>query len=693
MVETFLAGTAVVLLMALGIFSIARGRTASNSALLCTVLLLAGIEVFDQLSLGQSSDAAAFRRISLFLETLLPSAFLLLSLLFGREKPFSTQSRMWLGLMAIIALYPPAMLILGGGDLFYAGFVNERVLFLGYAGYWYYFVVMVSFIFSLLNVEATLLETHGKALNRMKFEAFGIMSLLAVLIFFYSQGLLYHTINLNLIPIRSSVFIFAAILIGYSQIFRGNDGRVRVSRHVFYRSLTLLVVGIYLILLGLVSEGMRYFDVAIGRQLTIVIIFVSGVFLLAVLFSERVRRRAVVYVHKHFFGNKHDYREEWIKLTSRLSLCETLADVQESVVTVYRETFGLNGASLYLLKGDETRYIRVSSQDMPEGPGEITLSMQLHDYLVNRGRVLNLTDGEYQLTESEKSMFSKAGAWLVVPLVSNGKIKGLAVLREQLIPKKLNYDDFDLMKVIARQAAQAITNLMLSEEIIEMREMAAVARISSFVIHDLKNLASGLSLVVNNAEEHIGNPDFQQDAIKTIKNTLIKMKSLMQRLKVIPEQSARKTRMTDIDRLSRETVAELAKIQSGRCIKYSGEPVFSLVDGEEIKKVIVNLVQNSLEAGDEQWPATPVTVAIYTENGNACIRVSDAGCGMPEDFVKNQLFKPFRTTKEKGLGIGLYQCKQIIEAHAGRIEVRSEVGKGSVFTICLPVVKENHKTR
>ena len=243
-------------------------------------------------------------------------------------------------------------------------------------------------------------------------------------------------------------------------------------------------------------------------------------------------------------------------------------------MTVYRETFGLNGASLYLLRGDETRYIRVSGQDMPEGQGELSVSMQLRDYLVNRGRVLNLTDGEYQLTESEKSMFSKAGAWLVVPLVSNGKIKGLAVLREQLIPKKLNYDDFDLMKVIARQAAQAITNLMLSEELIEMREMAAVARISSFVIHDLKNLASGLSLVVDNAEEHIGNPDFQQDAITTIKNTLIKMKSLMQRLKVIPEQNARKTRMTDIDRLSRETVAELTKIRSDRRIEYSRRTCF-----------------------------------------------------------------------------------------------------------------------
>jgi hypothetical protein len=257
-------------------------------------------------------------------------------------------------------------------------------------------------------------------------------------------------------------------------------------------------------------------------------------------------------------------------------------------------------------------------------------------------------------------------------------------LRPQIVPEKLIYEDYDLMKVLARQAAQAVTNLRLSEELLETRAMAAVARISSFVIHDLKNLTTSLSLVVDNAEEHIGNPDFQQDAIKTIKSTLAKMRALTQRLKSIPEKSQLASAIENIDHLSRETAEELARTGLGERIVYQGVPSYARVDSEELKKVIVNLVQNALQASGEQ---EPVKIETSSENGSACIRVTDDGCGMSEDFLKNHLFKAFRTTKEKGLGIGLYQCKQIVEAHGGRLEVQSEAGKGSVFTVVLPSAK------
>jgi signal transduction histidine kinase len=125
-------------------------------------------------------------------------------------------------------------------------------------------------------------------------------------------------------------------------------------------------------------------------------------------------------------------------------------------------------------------------------------------------------------------------------------------------------------------------------------------------------------------------------------------------------------------------------------IKYSGESVFSRVDGEEIKKVIINLVQNALEAGGEQGP---VIVETRRENGGACIRVSDAGSGMTDDFMKNNLFRPFCSTKDKGLGIGLYQCRQIVEAHAGRIEVTSKAGVGTVFMIVLPAAEPVRETQ
>ena len=168
---------------------------------------------------------------------------------------------------------------------------------------------------------------------------------------------------------------------------------------------------------------------------------------------------------------------------------------------------------------------------------------------------MNLNDEEFPLSASERVIFSQAGVWLVIPLISNNKVIGFAMFRDQIVPEKLIYDDFDLMKVLARQAAQAITNLKLSEEVMEMRAMAAVSRISTFVIHDLKNLTTSLSLVVDNAEEHIGNPDFQHDAITTISNTLAKMKNLMQRLKSIPEKITINAEVENIDRLSREIVA------------------------------------------------------------------------------------------------------------------------------------------
>jgi len=683
MFELFISIIAALSLLALGIYAMAKKRTAANVILLVTVALLAGIEVLDQLSLQMFVDFTRVRPISMYMESFLSAAFLLLSFFHGRNKPFDAVSKLQLVLTAALAMFPITMLLIAGSDIYYApDFPSERVLFLDNAGYWYYLGVMASFIGSLVNIEATLAATNGMARHRMKLEFFGIISLLAVLIFYYSQGLLYRTIDMDLVPVRSGVFIISAILMGYSQVFRGNDVRVSISRHVLYRSIVLLVVGVYLITLGLMGEGMRYFGDPFERDLGIVVAFVGGIFLLAILFSEKLRRRLRVFIQKHVYAGKHDYREEWTKFTSRLSACGTLPDVQEAVLTVYRETFGVAGASLYLLSKEEKRYVRTLEDAMSEAPVELHVSEELRAYFAERQRVLDLNDGEFRLSEHEQSILRHAGAWLIVPLISNKSIVGLVVLQKQLVLARLMYDDYDLMKVLARQSAQAITNLRLSEELMEMRAMAAVARISSFVIHDLKNLTTGLSLVVDNAEEHIGNPDFQQDAIATIRTTLIKMKGLMQRLRSIPEKHALMASVDDLDHLSREIVTELVKMRPGAHIEYDGSSVLARVDGEEIRKVIINLVQNALEASNEQGT---VTIRTGKENGDACIRVSDTGCGMTEDFMKDHLFKPFRTTKGKGLGIGLYQCKQIVEAHGGTIAVKSEVNKGTEFAVFLPV--------
>jgi hypothetical protein len=319
MFEMVLSYIAVLVLVASGIFAVVKQKTTVNASLLITVLLLAGVALFDQLSLQSYGNFATFKMVSLYLEALLPGSILILAFTYGRSRSFDTLSKMQIGLMAVLVLLPLAIVLIIGSDLYYSpDFQNEKVLFLGSGGYWYYIGIMVSLIASLASVEVTLAATHGIARNRMKFEAIGIMSLIAVMIFYYSQGLLYRTINMQLIPIRSSVYIIAALLIIYSHAFRGSGTRVSISRHILYRSVTLLVVGVYLLGLGLVGEGMRYFGVTFGRDLTVILAFAGAILLLSILLSEKIRRRTKVYINKHFYaGNKHDYREEWIKLTNR----------------------------------------------------------------------------------------------------------------------------------------------------------------------------------------------------------------------------------------------------------------------------------------------------------------------------------------------------------------------------------------
>jgi len=239
-----------------------------------------------------------------------------------------------------------------------------------------------------------------------------------------------------------------------------------------------------------------------------------------------------------------------------------------------------------------------------------------------------------------------------------------------------NYEDFDLMKTLAKQAASALLNLRLSEQLTRSREMAAMGRVSTFVMHDLKNLVSALSLMVDNGKEYINVPEFQDDLLDSLGNTVTKMNNLISRLKQLPEKLSLQRTPVDLLKLANET----ALMVKGGKLQVSGEQVIADVDREEIQKVALNLILNAFEAtvGED-----PVEVEVGLAESPFLV-VKDKGCGISEDFLLNSLFTPFKSTKKKGLGIGLYQCKKIIEAHGGKIEVMSELNKGSVFTVWLP---------
>lgn len=682
MFDIIIITTSSLVLLILAVCVIIQGRSLSNVLLSSSLFLLALADILDVLSLYSSFDPVMIKRSTLLVESLLPLTLLTFSIIYSRGTSTNSVSNVWRGTIAAAAFLPLAVFCFPLDSFFYfPDLRTEKMLFLGTVGYWFYLTAMIFFVLALMNLEATFSATGGAKRWRIKFEIIGLSSILAVLIFYFSQGLLYRTINMNLKPVISGVFIIASVLVGYSRFFRGNGVRVAVSRYVLYRSLTLLMVGLYFLILGLLGEGMRYFGVSFSRDLAIFVAFISGMVMFIVLFSEALRRKVKVFINKNFYAHKHDYRAAWLNFTERLASCAKITELSDAILTTFIESFGLKEASLYLYSKEKGVYKLAANQEMPGGVYELTASAELLSYFVDRNRVLNPADGEYVPTMEESAFFDKTGAVIMVPLIDNGKVEGLVLFGRKLDREEFNYEDYDLMKTLARQSTLSILNLFLSEELAETRELTAMARISSFVMHDLKNLTTTLALLLENAGEYIADPEFQNDMIDTISNTVNKMKVLMQKLTSIPEKQKLKTELADINLLAKETVGEVVRAKPGAEILCQGASATSLVDVEEIKKVILNLVLNALDAAGKNG-------VVKVETGNTgekiYVTVIDNGCGMNSEFISNNLFRPFRTTKKGGLGIGLYQCKQIIEAHGGDIVVDSSLGKGSVFTVHLP---------
>jgi putative PEP-CTERM system histidine kinase len=297
--------------------------------------------------------------------------------------------------------------------------------------------------------------------------------------------------------------------------------------------------------------------------------------------------------------------------------------------------------------------------------------------MIERSWVINLREDGSLLLPEQGTYFTSNGIQFLVPLFCSEVLEAILILGRPVNEnEQYLYEDYDLMKTLARQAASALQNYRLSEQLACSRELEVMGRVSAFIIHDLKNLVYTLSLTVDNGREHIADPEFQDDLLDTLSNTVNRMKVLISRLKNLPEKRSLELELVNLHRLAVDTAA---MVPGNGVISVAGADTPAEADREEIQKVVMNLLVNALEATDGKGP-----VRVEVGAGSSpFIRVSDAGCGIPEEFLRTQLFSPFKTTKKKGLGIGLYQCRQIVEAHGGRIDVESTVGVGTVFTVWL----------
>jgi len=229
-----------------------------------------------------------------------------------------------------------------------------------------------------------------------------------------------------------------------------------------------------------------------------------------------------------------------------------------------------------------------------------------------------------------------------------------------------------------------ILNARLSQEASEGRALQVLARLSAFVAHDLKNSVGMLSLLAENAPSHIHKPDFQADAIRTLSQVTERMQRLLSELRASDQKPALRTSRGSLAQAVDTWMSDLKPRIPPRITletRLASTPDVPM-DPEQLRSVFLNLILNAIDAIAGEGRITIETVA---DERWAMLVVSDTGHGMSASFLRDRLFRPFQTTKPRGLGIGLYHCRHIVHALGGELTADSTEGIGTRMTVRLPV--------
>jgi putative PEP-CTERM system histidine kinase len=619
-------------------------------------------------------------------EVVMASSWLLFAVSFSKSSNWNSISRFPKFLIYISPLLIIYSILLPLDEFFYSPeFESEQILFLGNSGYIFNLLLLLYSILAITNLEATLKSSSGITRWNIKYMIIGIGGIMAMNIFYYSHSLLYRSLNMNFMPVRTGVFLFLNLVIGFSILrHKVMDVDIVVSRKIVYRSIALFVVGSYLLGLALIGEGLRYFGTDVGKNITALLGFIGAVIVLTIILSEKFRRKIMLVINKNFYSQKYDYRDQWLNFTKRISLKHSFDDLLNSIAEGFMEAIGTRGIAIWFDENANGEYTCVKQLHLPNV--DVMPDNAIIEFLKTKKWIFNVHEQNCrEVIASNTEFIKRTRTSLIIPLLNVDELIGFIVLMEGLASDDYNYEDYDLMRTLARQTTVAILNAKLMEELTEAKEMEAIGRLSSFIIHDLKNTASMLSLTAQNAEQHMDNPEFQKDAIRTVINTTEKIKSIIEKLKTLPEKAELHYSSADLGSCVQSVVIEM-QLNGRAALSYSAvEPVLAEFDEEEIRKVVSNLIINALDATNGKGE---IRITTGREENMGYVRVSDNGCGMSSEFIQKNLFKPFHTTKKKGLGIGLYQCKTIVEAHSGRLKVSSHEGKGSDFTLYLPLTED-----
>ncbi len=530
----------------------------------------------------------------------------------------------------------------------------------------------------LYGLEPSLRNSHGSVRWRLKYLTLGLGGIFVVRFYLLSQTLLFHVLDRHNILIGTIALIIGELVVAVGLLRSGAlRSDLTVSRHFVYRSLVVGLCGSYLFLAGAAGWLLNALGIPEAALLGTLVVFVAVMSLAALALSESLRWRFKRYISTHFYADKYDYRQQWRTFTANLTTRVTLDGLAAQLLRSVTDTIGPRKAALYL--ADEAHGGLRLHTVLNAGPLPKTLEATADDFLA-RQKAPEARPVD-DLGNGCAAVLLAAGLVLAVPLRTQGRLVGVLLVGAEQTNAPYSQEDLDLLTTLGEQAASATATVQLSERLAQSRAFEAFNRLSSFIIHDLKNSVSALSMLTQNARQHFDDPEFRVGALKTLTRTVERMQRLVGRLSTRQAASELDFESVPLDELVRDTVASTPLNPRLRLALALDSPACVRGDTDAIQRVLQSLITNAIEAVDGEGT---ITLSVSSRDGMVSCAVADTGCGMSEAFIRTSLFVPFQTTKKGGWGIGLYQAREIIASHGGRIEVSSLEGRGTTVTLLLP---------
>ena len=554
-----------------------------------------------------------------------------------------------------------------------------------------YVFVVIGMALGLAQLELVLRASREPVRHKLKFVVIGLGGLAGFQIYQASQMLLFPVWQAGHVLVSSVVTTLALCLIAYGL------GRTRlrevlvntyVSPQALFGTVTFIVIGLYLLAVGAVGEWLRQTDQPLGVGLSVVVVFGALVGLAIAAFSKTVRADIRRFITRNFYRSKYDYRVQWLQVTEAFQQAAHKEAIMDRLLDLLITNFATKTISIWSFREADRRFCQVRSMTAEKEPVPIELSHPVIVQLLERDEPVLIEKGLAGRNDGAASPgdpLAASGAALCFPIRAQGQLTAFVALGKQLHGEAYGTDDCDLLHGIAHHVGTLLSHANLAEERQAAAELEALHRFSVFCLHDLKNLAARLSLVAQNAENHGKDPAFQESVMRTVADTAKKMTTLMSKLslKSFKPMPVAAPEPIDMSNLIDETVAPIR--EDGHVRLYvSGEPVPPVMAvREHIHQVLLNVVLNAKQAIGQDGT---ICVTTGQQNGSVVVTIEDTGVGIPASKLST-LFRPSQSSRPGGLGVGLYQCKQIVEAHRGTIQLRSEEGKGTQVRIELPIYR------